>query len=171
MTESKSPSMKRAVFVFAFLLSAACRGQFAPAALTWDELVSIYDVPVKERPAHKVEWTVPRMTRFRLQWQVREGDGAPWKVVQATERAVDRRVLVTFVWTLPARSRAGDGPLVVPVRFGFESTTGTGWSSFDGVLAGVGVAREWSRSSDDPANLMSVRGEAIEYRLCLEKLD
>ena len=144
--------------------------QPAPVDLTVGEVVSIYAVPYKERPAYKVEWKVSEKCRFRLEWQYRDSAVSPWQVLQSSERVADRSVFVMFQWSFSPQIRADDGRLVVPVRFGFVSATSEGWSSFDAGLEKIGPSPTWSRGSEDRSVLMSVQDGSREYRLYLQKV-
>jgi hypothetical protein len=140
-------------------------GQLALTELNKEDVIFIYDVPVKDRPAYKYEWKVTEPTTFRLVLESRRNEQSPWSVVQETTRSVDKKVFLTVLLD----QRPGQHPTVVPMRWGFEDGTIFGWSSFDAILQEPITGTEISYEKINPDQIVVLHTASITYRVCIQK--
>jgi hypothetical protein len=158
----------------AVLVASTAAAQFRQVELSRDDVIAIYGIPVKERPAFEYEWKFDAPTFCRLVVERRQAGQHDWKAVQsdADEKNSATRICLTVLFDARPEARGPADSLVIPMQWAWENRiTGiSGKITRDAVLDGpIGSITSWKRDAD-PNEILYFKTKIGEYRIRIEKL-
>lgn len=147
------------------------RAQCNSVEISKEEIIDLYQVPVKEKPAWKVEWAVDTPHFFRLVLEESEGEKGAWRVRDAwgTSSQFTNGMCIYMLHKKPTQTSSGKRFWLISARLGGQNNAMKMWKSCEFSIPAVDAMDEMSVSAGNPNELLSIRSEGRAYRLRMEK--
>jgi hypothetical protein len=156
------------------IAGTAAHAQFKSVELSAKDIITLYNVPLEEKPAHKFEWTVAGEKYFRVvieesdpkkpSWEIRESSafGMPMHKFVLTCLLENPTIVKRDVASHPT------GAWLVRTWSGGESKTQSAWREADFFLPAPILGSTASFNGSDSSQVFSLSAPNIQYRLRLE---